>query len=364
LSKEFCNRVFLYAETSGSTGSSTPSFFTRKDFDGLISLSSLSPYIPLIKKELSKNRTAVNGLTFGFTIAGFSFGSLLQKHGALVAQLGTRSTIAMPSRTADTIVKLMPSTISATPIDFMSWIEIIRTDYPKEFKDIIENIKFLFSTAEPCAKSRQNQIEKCSSITHINTYASVDGFVSIPCPCGEMHIINDLYDIGLFDSNMNYIGQKGIGRLCFTGLFRKTTPMVKYLLDDLVTLYDSRCNYGFKTSIKPHGRYELSIDINGTTLGNLDFEEIIYKYGLFMDYHVEITNNLISIKLEKYPLASDNYKLNELKDEVENLTRMKCLVESCPIGILTNIRDVRKSKSVVKIVDIRINSRQEIPQIL
>jgi phenylacetate-CoA ligase len=155
---------------------------TKSDFEGLITLSPLSPFASEMKEVAKENRAAINGLTFGFTMAGLSFGAILQKAGFLVAQVGTRSTIATTERMARTIVKLKPSAMSATPLDFMAWLKIIKTDYPKDCKKIVDNLKLLLSTAEPCANSRQRQLEEYFDITHINTYASVDGLVSLHVP--------------------------------------------------------------------------------------------------------------------------------------------------------------------------------------
>lgn len=361
LSEKYKEKAFLYGETSGSSGSPTPSFFTKKEFEGLLMLSSLSPYMEDVKKKAESNRTAVNGLSFGFTIAGFAFGALLQKQGALVAQLGSRSTIAMPERTAKTIAKLKPFLISATPLDFMTWMEIIRSDCPKEYTTVMDNLRFLMSTAEPCAISRQNQIEKHFNIKHINTYASVDGLVAIPCPCGEKHLIENLLHIELYDKNKKYIGQKGKGRLCFTHLIKRSAPMVKFLVDDFVTIKNSDCPYGFKTSIEPHGRYELTVNLNKKIWGGIDFEEIIYKYGLFMDYRVDIFDSEIKIELEEYPQAKKDYNVKNLKKEFEARTGLTCEVKLVPLESLTNLRSVRSTKSIVKVLDKRKISRQDIP---
>lgn len=364
LSKEFKDKVILYGETSGSSGAATPSFFTQKEFEGLIYLSTLSPLIGIINEKIKDNRVAVNGLTFGYTIAGFSFGAMLQKQGILVAQLGSRSSIAVPERTAKAIVKLMPSIICSTPLDFMCWMEIIRLDHKEHYENIRKELKFLLSTAEPCAISRQKQIEKYFNIKHINVYASVDGFLSLPCTCGEMHTIPGVHHIELYDENLNYIGQEGTGRLCFTQLIKKSTPMVKYLLDDYVTIYPSTCDKGFKRSIRPHGRYELTVNINNKLVGNLDFEEIIYRHGLFFDYRVEIGEEEIFIVVEEYAEEKQNYTIIELEEEVMSEFKMKCSVNVCAQGELTKFREVRMSKSVIKVIDKRANATQILPTIL
>ncbi len=365
LSDEFKDRTFLYAETSGSSGSPTPSFFTRSEFDGLVLLSLLSPYSSALKEAAKENRTAVNGLTFGFTIAGFTFGAILQKAGFMVAQLGTRSTIALPERMAKTIIKLKPSVISATPLDLMSWLWIVKSDYPDDYPEVLENLKFLFSTAEPCAISRQRQIEDYFGITQINTYASVDGLASVQCPCGEMHLIDNLLDVELFDGNMEPAGRYGRGRLCFTNLVRRSTPMVRYLLDDLVTVKKSDCRHGYHKSITPHGRYELSVDINDRTLGSLDFEEIIFRHGLFMNYRLEISDDKVSLLLEEHDsLLRSSHDLSGLRSDLTEATGLECNIALVPLGKMTRYRQVREAKSVIKVLDARGKSRQEIPTVL
>lgn len=364
LSNEYKNKVFLYGETSGSSGAPTPSFFTQEDFRKWISLSSLSLFIPNIKAILDKNRTVVNGLTFGFTVAGFSIGAFMQNCGALVAQLGSRSTIAMPERMSKTIAKLCPSIICSTPLDFMIWMSIIKEDQEKDYDRTVDNIKMLLSTAEPCSLSRKRQIENYFNLRHVNIYASVDGFFSIPCICGELHVLDELHYIQLYNDKLKCIGSRGTGRLCFTNLFRKTTPMVKYLLDDLVTVEKSSCVYGFKKSIKPHGRYELSLNINNKLVGNLDFEEIIYRHGLFMDYRVEVYEDSMLIKVEEYMDAKKDYNLKALEEEMVKNYGLKCKIILLPTGTLVDYRRVRETKSIIKVIDKRKSSKQQFPRIL
>lgn len=363
LSKDYADEVSLYGETSGSSGSPTPCFFTDRDFKNLIGLCSLTPYTPLIDQVLQKNRITVNGLTFGYTIAGFSFTQILLRCRAMVAQVGSRSTIANPERNARTIAKLKPSIIAATPLDLMVWLEIIRTDLPEAYPEVLRNLKILFSTAEPCANTRKQQIEKHFGIVHINTYATVDGFVTIPCPCGEKHIVDGLYEIELFDKNLKSLGFYGTGRLCFTNLMRKTSPLVKYLIDDYVTITPSSCPHGFKNSVSPKGRYELTVDLNNITWGSLDFEEIVYKFGLPMDYRINILDDQIQVEIEEYP-SCPGYDSSSLKTELSKATGLPIEVRLLKLGDLTSIRKVRENKSIIKILDLRKTSRQILPQVL
>jgi phenylacetate-CoA ligase len=62
-----------------------------------------------------------------------SFGDMLVKAGGLVANIGSRSTLATPERMADAISRLFPSVITGTPIDFLCWMRILKEDFPELF---------------------------------------------------------------------------------------------------------------------------------------------------------------------------------------------------------------------------------------
>ncbi|HNW34788.1 MAG TPA: 4Fe-4S binding protein, partial [Candidatus Ozemobacteraceae bacterium] len=85
------DKVTLYGETTGSSGYPTPSFFTENEFHGGRVLARITPYIGELDRVLSENRAVVNGLTFGFTVAGMTFGDFLKSLGGVVANIGTRS---------------------------------------------------------------------------------------------------------------------------------------------------------------------------------------------------------------------------------------------------------------------------------
>jgi phenylacetate-CoA ligase len=359
LSKKEKNKAAIYAETTGSSGNPTPSFYNEKEFMASLLLSRITPYYKLLKKVRNQNRVAVNGITHGFTIAGHSFGNILQKNGFLTAHLGTRSTIATPKRIARAIVRLKPSIIAASPIDFISWMRIIKEDYsPGVYKDIVEHLKVLLSTAELCSKSRSQQIMNHFNITHINTYACVEGFFSMPCPCKEMHVL-PIYEAEIFDDNLKYTGTTGTGRLAFTNLIRKSTPFVRYLLDDYVTISKSDCPFGYETSITPHGRYEMTCVINNKRYATGHFEELIFRRGFAGDYRVNIYNQRIVVDIEVYENIFDAKGLSkDFSKEFGYYTSTNTLT----FGKLTKYKEVRMSKPVLKLNDLRDCSTQKLPE--
>ncbi len=362
LTDVFKDKVTIYGETTGSTGSPTPSFLTDREFNGAALLSNITPYAGRMAAQFNQNRTCINGLAFGFTIAGQSFGDMLAKNGGLVANLGSRSTLATPPRIASAISRLEPAIITGTPIDFLCWMRILKEDHSEKYEQVLDKLDVLLSSAELCSSSRSKAIEEHFGINHVDNYATVEGFFTMACPCGNKHIL-PIYLTELFDQNLNKIGRYGRGRLVFTNLVKRSSPLVRYLLDDLVTISPSRCPWGFKTDIIPHGRYELSVRIDDELLNVGDFEEEIFKEGLFGDYRVELYDGgKAEILLEDY--AASEGAAERVAGRMRTRFGLDATVLLKPFGHLTQYRDVRVVKPILKLCDKRSTSEQEIPEVI
>ncbi|NLI77413.1 MAG: 4Fe-4S binding protein [Candidatus Riflebacteria bacterium] len=360
LSDELRGSVTLYGETTGSTGFPTPVFYTPLEFQAGRLFSKLTPYVGALDQVLAANRAVVNGLTFGFTIAGPTFGDFLGAHGGVVANVGSRSTIATPPRTARAITRLRPSVITGTPIDLLCWMRIIKEDHPQEYPRVLEELKVVLSTAELCAASRSAAIRREFGLIHIDIYACVEGFFSIPCPCGELHIL-PLYHTEVFDPDLKLIGTYGEGRFAFTNLLKKSAPFVRYLLDDFVTIFPSQCSHGFKRSIQPHGRWELTVQLGGKRLGVRHFEEAIFAHGLFGDYRVILEDTGMKVVIEEY---GTHDPVPRIRETLAEKFHQKVEVETVPFGTLTKYREVRVTKPILKVEDKRSVSTQTIPEFL
>jgi len=357
LARPLARKVFLYGETTGSSGSPTPSFFTRREFHAATLLAYITPHHATLKHVLAENRTCVNGLTFGFTVAGPSFGDLLANLGGLVAHPGSRSTLATPERTAACLARLRPSVIAATPADFLAWMRIVREDHPADYGAVVSSLRLLLSTAELCAASRIRRIEEEFDIVHIDAYACVEGFFSLPCPCGEKHVL-EAYHAELVDEEGRDRGGEGTGRFVFTNLLKRSTPMVRYLLDDWVTLQPSTCPYGFRRSVVPHGRYELTVVVPSGRIGVRHVEEELFRHGLFGDYQVEVLPDRVRATLEAY--AGETPRA-PLEAALARLFGVPAQVSLVPYGQLSDYRSVRMRKSILRLVDRRPASQQRVP---
>lgn len=362
LSDELAKQVVWYGETTGSSGSPTPSFLTRREFHGATLLSKLSPRIASMRAVLAENRTCVNGLAFGFTIAGMSFGDVLANLGGLVANVGSRSTLATPERIARAIARLRPSVIAATPTDFLCWMRILREDHPTEVPGVLASLRLLLSTAELCADARARAIEREFDIVHVDTYACVEGFFTLACPCGEKHVL-DAYHVELFDDDLKPIGPYGRGRLAYTGLLKKSTPLVRYLLDDDATVFPSSCRFGFRKSVIPHGRFELVARVGDRRINVREVEEAIFSVGLFGDYAADLHDDRIEVTLEAYGRGTEGLG-DEVARHVEEAVGLPARVRIVPFGTLVEYREPRRSKSILRLRDRRGVSSQRVPSFL
>jgi phenylacetate-CoA ligase len=361
LARPLRDKVVYYGETTGSTGSPTPAFYTAKEFRGATLLTLISPWCTLLREVLRENRTVLNGLAFGFTVAGMSFGDLLKNVGALVANTGCRSTLATPPRIARGIARLRPSIVAATPIDFLSWMRVLREDFPGAEPEARGKLRALLMTAELCGEERVKRLAEHFGIVVIDVYACVEGFFSLPCPCGEKHVL-PAYHAELFDDDLGCIGTEGTGRFAFTNLLKRSTPMVRYLLDDLVTISASQCPFGFRKSIVVHGRHELTVRIRGEKVNVRHFENVIFAHGLFGDFRAVIHEDGMAVTLEDY--AAPAGAAEKVARALTSRFGMPAEVDLVPFGTITDYREPRKSKPILKVEDRRRASTQEPPSLL
>lgn len=358
LSEKLKKKVFKYAETTGSTGSPTPSFFTKKEFKGSLILSKLTTYNNLLNEIPLSNKNAVCGLACGFTIANASFHQILDSYGFLTINVDARTTISPPHRVARLLSRFKPSVIVASEIDFLSWMKVLKEEYSYSYDFVVKNLQGLISTAELCSQERSKQIEKEFNITHIDNYSCVEGFFSLPCLCGEKHIL-PIYHTEVLDDKLIESNEFGDGRFAFTNLLRKSTPFVRYLLDDYVTIHPSKCEYGFKKSIMPHGRYELTVDINGKKYGTRHFEAILFKNYLFGEYQVTVLDNEIQILAEDYIEKEIDY--DQIINDYEKEFGLKTSLKVVDYGKIRNYHEIRQSKPLFRLIDKRSLSTQQIP---
>ena len=170
-----------------------------------------------------------------------------------------------------------------------------------------------------------------------------------------------IYHAEVLSEDLSTSGEWGTGRFAFTNLVRRSTPFVRYLLDDWVTIAPSRCPYAFDKSVVPHGRYELSVVMGGERCGVRHFEEALFARHLFGEYTVEVHEGRLAITAEDY-LEDRPVPVAATIDEMERRFSVPVDLDVVPYGALRNYREIRMSKPLMRVRDMRVSSTQKVPE--
>lgn len=125
----------------------------------------------------------------------------------------------------------------------------------KHVKDIITKIDLIISYAEVLSDDVKNILELRFNAKVIQIYQGSEGFIASTCKCGKLHLNEDLFKFE-FEKAGDEFGNAQ--KIIITDLYRKTQPIIRYSINDLVELDDSKCECGslFKVIKKIYGRVD------------------------------------------------------------------------------------------------------------
>lgn len=157
-------------------------------------------------------------------------------------------------------------------------------------KDQIEQpIKAVISYAEVLSKATREKLEEIFEVPIIEIYQGAEGFIASTCRCGSLHLNEDVLLIETLDVEDKIGNAKN---LLITDLYRTTQPIIRYKMNDIVELQESKCQCGscFRVIEKIHGRSD--------DIFHLKNKEGKISY-LFPDY-VRRSINQASPEIEEY----------------------------------------------------------------
>ena len=307
-------------------------FLTPGELDLGIPFAYITPFIGLIQQTLEENRVVVSGLGLRRLIADEVFFRIVRALGGMFAGGCDPSAPDRAQRMARMIGRLCPSILIGTTSDVLHWLKVLRDTHPDSFGRVIEYLKIIITTGDPCSPLRSRALQKAFGVDHINIYARSEGFWTLPCPCGEHHVLPP-YLVEVMQDDGSVASGPGQGRLIITHLTRRSTPLVRFDIGDMGEISASSCPYGFRNSVLWHGPVAASIILEGRRVGVRDFEEVIYRHGLAGEFRVEIRDKSVSITVEEYgyPIDADLLGL-----DVADCFGCPGQVKIVPFGTITN----------------------------
>lgn len=121
----------------------------------------------------------------------------------------------------------------------------------------------LVSYAEVLEPQLKQQLETIFAAPVVQIYQGAEGFIGSTCRAGNLHLNEDVIFVEETDAN-DPAGK--IKNLLITDLYRKTQPMIRYALNDLVEFSDAPCPCGssYRVISCIHGRSDDVLHINAT----------------------------------------------------------------------------------------------------
>ena len=163
--------------------------------------------------------------------------------------------------------------------------------------------KFIQVSAEPLNKQLKEDVKRLFDDPIINNYfAGSEGFSAFTCKADNqrMHLGEDYC---MYEAVEN--------RLTITNLWLKTTPLIRYQLDDEVEPKDEgrceSCGCSFRTIIEPQGRAsEDFIYENNKVITPLEMVDKMNYFPCINEYQIKQTRNGMLINLAGKNLIDDN----------------------------------------------------------
>ncbi len=168
----------------------------------------------------------------------------------------------------------------------------------KEQGNLDINPSFIKVSAEPLHKQLKESAIRVFGNPVINNYfAGSEGFSAFTCKADNqsMHLAEDYCTYETIDN-----------KLTMTNLWLKTTPLIRYQLDDTVEIKDKgrceSCGCSFRTIVEPQGRAsEQFIYENNKVVTTLEMTDKMNYYPCINEYQIQQTKNGMIINI-----AGDN----------------------------------------------------------
>lgn len=267
------NEISTYHETSGTTGTPTPSWYSFNDSDQEAQVV-INSDLKLCSKDLLLNR-----FPFALAVPSFILFWACQKVKAGHIAVSKASSITPHARVIEIIERTNPTIIAMLP----SEAEIIgEAAYQKGIDLPTKNLRALLLAGDLISDARKKHLETLWGVPVFCLFGSTEtGGLFMTCKNGHYHINHPKVKIEAVDSNYNSLGNNKKG-YCVLSSAREGMPLLKYFNHDIVEINDNiKCNCGDNSPILIHyGRDDSLIHIKDKHFTFEDVQSLIYSMPL------------------------------------------------------------------------------------
>lgn len=342
-------RLATYHESSGTAGQPTPSYYTPEDWADLAERFARK-WIGMSSDDVFMVRTP-----YALMLTGHLAHAAGRLRGATVVPGDNRS-LAMPyARVVRALHDLEVTLTWSVPTECLIWAVAAAaaghrpgTDFPA--------LRALFVGGEPVTPARRRRISRLWGVPVIEEYGSTEtGSLAGECPHGRMHLWADRAVFEVYDPRTGKVGREGTGQLVVTPLFREAMPLLRYNLEDNVSVSYDDCDCGWNLpTVQVFGRAAFGHRVGDATITQHRLEELVFSLPdsyqvLFWRARAEPTVLRVEIEVaEEHRTAA----VAELTAAVRSAFGVNCEVAGLPPGTLiphdalTAMPDVVKPRSL------------------
>ncbi|MES2742122.1 MAG: phenylacetate--CoA ligase family protein [Pseudomonadota bacterium] len=355
MSSDILGNAWIYYETTGTTGPSTPC--PRNEIDSLVNNSFLTLQYERILNTGGKHVIGVMGPT-ELHSTGDTFEDVCRSLGHTVVKMWPRSPLVGMQRVLRLVRELHITALVCTPAVASELLKYCRANACEPTEMGIEVILVLGELITP-ARLR-NLARNWGAKMYNCMYASQE--TSILAACDHTNKLttiplNNFYElISPFTDQALQVGTDVIaGELVITHLYQGNKPLLRYRTGDMVRCKRIDLN---RWEIEPIGRVKDVLTLNGRTVYAFDienavFEELEYCYEYFVEINNQAGTDTVDITLESCDELTDPVLLQRLAAKLVSLLGGPAHIHVGDVGELIGTAAMVSWKAA------RINDRRE-----
>ncbi|MEV0776489.1 phenylacetate--CoA ligase family protein [Streptomyces sp. NPDC050433] len=342
-------RLATYHESSGTAGQPTASYYTQEDWTDLAERFARK-WIGISAADTFLVRTP-----YALLLTGHLAHAAGRLHGATVVPGDNRS-LAMPyARVARVLHDLGVTLTWSVPTECLIWAAAATAAGHRPGADF-PALRALFVGGEPLTSARRGRISRLWQVPVIEEYGSTEtGSLAGECQYGRMHLWADRALFEVYDPSTGTVAAEGRGQLVVTPLFREAMPLLRYNLEDNVSVSYDDCDCGWNLpTVQVFGRSAFGHEVGAAVITQHRLEELVFSlpdsYEVVF-WRAKAEPTVLRIEFE-VPEEHRKDAQAELTSSVRAVFGVECDVVGLPPGsliprdALTAMPDVVKPRSL------------------
>lgn len=265
-------RLATYHESSGTAGRPTSSYYTEEDWVDLAERFARK-WIGIFEQDIFLVRTP-----YALMLTGHLAHAAGRLCGATIVPGDNRS-LAMPyARVVRALHDLGVTLTWAVATEYLLWAAAAAIAGHRPGADFPE-LRALFTGGEPLTNARRERISRIWGVPVIEEYGSTEtGSLAGECQHGKLHLWSDRALFEVYDPKSGTVSPEGEGQLVVTPLYREAMPLLRYNLEDNVSVSyrDCECGWGLPT-VRVFGRSAFGYPVGTATITQHRLEELVFS---------------------------------------------------------------------------------------